>query len=105
MLSIVALVGEPGNQTIIAEARIARDHSKPLVDAAFVVDEAYQGHGIATHLYLMLARLAREKGAKGMTADVLTSNQAMLKVFEKGPFPVQAKIEEGAYALTIDLSV
>ncbi|MCF6249319.1 MAG: GNAT family N-acetyltransferase [Desulfobacula sp.] len=103
-LSIVALIGDPGKQTIIAEARFARHKDKPLVDVAFVVDEDYQGHGIATHLYLMLIKLAKEKGIQGITADVLTSNQAMLKVFEKGPYPVQAQIEEGAYALTIDLT-
>ncbi|MCK4768097.1 MAG: GNAT family N-acetyltransferase, partial [Desulfobacula sp.] len=68
------------------------------------VDEAYQGYGIATYLYQMLARLAKDRGAQGMTADVLASNRAMLKVFEKGDFPVQAKVEQGAYALTIDLT-
>ena len=104
VLSIVALMGEPGQQTLIAEARFARHLNKPLVDIAFVVDEAYQGFGIATHLYQMLAKLARERGAQGMTADVLASNRAMLKVFEKGPFPVQAKMEQGVYALSIDLT-
>jgi len=39
-----------------------------------------------------------------MTADVLASNRAMLKVFEKGNFPIQAKMEHDAYALTIDLT-
>jgi len=104
VLSIVALVGEPGQQTIIAEARFAKHQNKPLVDIAFVVDEAYQGYGIATYLYQMLARLAKDRGAQGMTADVLASNRAMLKVFEKGDFPVQAKVEQGVYALTIDLT-
>ena len=104
VLSIVALVGEPGQQTIIAEARFAKHQNKPLVDIAFVVDEAYQGYGIATYLYQMLARLAKGRGAQGMTADVLASNRAMLKVFEKGDFPVQAKVEQGVYALTIDLT-
>jgi len=104
VLSIVALVGEPGQQTIIAEARFAKHQDKPFVDIAFVVDEAYQGCGIATHLYQILARLARDRGAQGMTADILPSNMAMLKVLEKGNFPVQAKLEQGVYALTIDLS-
>ena len=104
-LSIVALVGEPGKQTLIAEARFARHHHKPFVDIAFVVDEAYQRYGIATYLYQMLAKLAKERGAQGMTADVLSSNRAMLKVFEKGKFPVQAKLEQGAYELTIDLTL
>ena len=104
VLSIVALAGEPGQQTIIAEARFAKHQNKPFVDIAFVVDEAYQGYGIATYLYQMLARLAKERGAQGMTADVLASNRAMLKVFEKGDFPVQARVEQGIYALTIDLA-
>nr|NJM03947.1 GNAT family N-acetyltransferase [Desulfobacula sp.] len=104
VLSIVALIGEPGQQTLIAEARYARHRNKPVVDVAFVVDEEYQGYGIATYLYQMLAKLARERGVQGMTADVLASNRYMLKVFEKGPYPVQAKMEQGVYALTIDLS-
>jgi RimJ/RimL family protein N-acetyltransferase len=103
-LSIVAFVGEPGKRTLIAEARFAKHRDKPLVDIAFVVDEKYQGFGIATFLYQLLAKLARERGAQGMTADVLASNRAMLKVFEKGGFPVQARMEQGAYALTIDLT-
>jgi GNAT superfamily N-acetyltransferase len=104
VLSIVALIGEPGQQTLIAEARYARHRNKPVVDVAFVVDEEYQGFGIATYLYQMLAKLARERGVQAMTADVLTSNRYMMKVFEKGPYPVQAKMEQGVYALTIDLS-
>jgi GNAT superfamily N-acetyltransferase len=68
------------------------------------VDEEYQGHGIATFLYQMLARLGKERGAVTMTADVLASNRTMLKVFEIGVFPVTAKLENGAYALSIDLT-
>lgn len=101
VLSIVGLVGPPGQGRIIAEARYARHKDKPLVDVAFVVDEKFQGLGIATHLYGMLARLARQRGARGMTADVLASNQSMLKVFEKGKYPVQSRFENGAHALFI----
>ncbi len=103
-LSIVGLVGEPGKQTIIAEARFAKHENKPFVDIAFVVDEKYQGYGIATYLCQMLARLAKERGAHAMTADVLPSNMAMLKVLEKGNFPIKTTMEDGVYALTIDLN-
>jgi acyl-CoA hydrolase/GNAT superfamily N-acetyltransferase len=100
-LSIVGLVGEPGQGTIIAEGRYVRHKRKPYADVAFVVDEKYQGLGIATFLYRMLIRHAQQQGLSGLTADVLTSNRSMLKVFEKGEFPVQAKLEGGVYALTI----
>ncbi len=52
----------------------------------------------------MLTQLAKEKGAVKMTADVLSSNRAMIKVFEKGVYPLTAKLEGGAYALSIDLT-
>lgn len=103
-LSIVALSGETSQQTIIAEARFARLPDKPLVDIAFVVDEAYQGYGIGSFMYEMLARLAKDRGIQKLTADILPSNTAMLKVLEKGPFQVQAKIEQGVYSVLVDLT-
>ena len=84
VMSIVGLVGESGKGRIIAEARFVRDTQRPYADVAFVVDEAYQGIGIASYLYKLLARLAKERGLNGFTADVLSSNLAMMKVFEKG---------------------
>jgi GNAT superfamily N-acetyltransferase len=103
VLSVVGLVGPPGRGRIIAEARYARHKDRPYVDVAFVVDEEYQGLGIASYLFKTMARLAQQRGAKGITADVLATNQAMLKVFEKGGYPVKSHIEEGAYSLTIAL--
>ena len=64
--------------------------------------EGYQGLGIATFLYRMLIQHAVQRGLCGLTADVLASNKSMLKVFEKGEFPMQAKLRDGVYALTID---
>jgi acyl-CoA hydrolase/GNAT superfamily N-acetyltransferase len=102
ILSIVALVGPPDQEHIIAEARFVKDSRRPYADIAFVVDEKYQGAGIATYLYKMLIRLAIERGLNGFTADVLATNKAMLKVFEKGEvYPVQANLSQGVYELTI----
>lgn len=103
-LSIVGLIGEHDQQNLIAEARFIRYEDKPMADVAFVVDEAYQGRGIASFMYQMLARLAKERGVTALTADVLVSNPSMLKVFEKADYLVKAKLNGGAYALTIDLS-
>jgi GNAT superfamily N-acetyltransferase len=101
-MSIVGLVGEPGEEHIIAEARYIKDQRRPYADVAFVVDEKYQGLGIATFLYEMLIRIAKERGIRGFTADVLASNKSMMKVFEKGDLPVKASLEQGAFQLTID---
>ncbi len=101
ILSIVALVGPSEQEQIIAEARFVKDSRRPYADVAFVVDEKYQGVGIATFLYDMLIRLAKERGLHGFTADVLASNKPMMKVFEKGRHPIQATLSQGAYELTI----
>jgi acyl-CoA hydrolase/GNAT superfamily N-acetyltransferase len=100
-LSIVGLVGEPGQGHIISEARFQKDVQRPYADVAFVVDETYQGIGIATYLYRMLTRLAKDRGILGLTADVLATNKGMMKVFEKGSATVNAKLEAGVYHLTI----
>ncbi len=102
-MSIVGVVGEPGQGHIIAEARYIKDQKRPLADVAFVVDEQYQGMGIATYLYKMLTRLAKDRGILGLTADVLASNKGMMKVFEKGETTVSAKLDYGVYHLTIPL--
>ncbi len=103
VMSLVGLIGEPGKGRIIAEARYVQELQRPIADVAFVVDEKYQGYGIASFLYQMLIRLARERGVQRLTADVLASNKAMMMVFEKAGLPFSARLDEGVYALTIPL--
>ncbi len=100
-LSVVGLVGEPGSGRIVAEGRFSSGGDDAFADVAFIVDEAFQGLGIATTLYRMLIRLARKRGIQGFTADVLASNKAMIKVFEKGGLPFKAKLDQGVYELTV----
>jgi len=102
-MSIVGLVGEEGKGRIIAEGRYLRLPGGGMAEAAFLVDEDYQGLGIATFLYRLLARLALERGIEGFVADVLFTNLGMMKVFQKGDFPVHARLEEGIYHLKIPL--
>ncbi len=100
-MSVVALVGEADQETIVAEARYSMDEESLYGDVAFVVDEKYQDLGIATYLYEMLIRLAKERGLKGFTATVLQANKGMMKVFENGHLPVNARLRDGIYKLTI----
>jgi acyl-CoA hydrolase len=100
-LSIVGGVGDSGKEIIIAEARYVKDLHLPYADIAFVVDDNYHGLGIASHLYKMLILLAKERGIKGFTADVLASNKAMMTVFEKGELPVKVQLDEDVYKLTL----
>jgi acyl-CoA hydrolase/RimJ/RimL family protein N-acetyltransferase len=103
-MSIVGLIEEGGIERIIAEGRYVLMKDRPFADTAFVVDEKYQGTGIATFILNTLITFAREQGIKGFTADVLADNKGMLKVYEKSGYPIQAVVEYGVYHLTLPLS-
>jgi RimJ/RimL family protein N-acetyltransferase len=101
-ISIVGVIKEAGGERVVAEARYVRLKDRPYADVAFVVDEAYQGRGIASFLLEMLIRIAKERGGiEGFTADVLADNKGMMKVFEKSALPLQAVLSSGAYELVI----
>lgn len=99
--SIVGVVGDMGHGRIIAEARFVMNKDRTFADVAFVVDEEFQNLGIASYLYKRLIEIGKEKGLKGFTADVLSSNREMMKVFEKFGLEVKSRMEDGVYSLTI----
>ncbi len=96
-MSIVGLV----KGRIVSEGRFVKDKRRPYADVAFVVDEKYQGLGIASHIFQMLIQLAKERGLLGFTADVLATNKGMMHVLEKSGLPVTAKLESGVYEITM----
>ncbi|MBW1867381.1 MAG: GNAT family N-acetyltransferase [Deltaproteobacteria bacterium] len=100
-ISVVALLGEPKNETIIAEARFAKIDEEEFGDLAFFVDEAYHGLGIASYMYRMLIQMAKDKGLKGLVAEILEHNKAMLQVFEKGELKVFSQNENGFFKLAM----
>jgi len=104
IMSIVGIIKESRIERIIAEGRYALSEDSSYADVAFIVDEKFQGSGIGSFLLQTLITIARKRGIQGFTADVLTENKPMLKVFEKVPFPVHAVVREGAYELSIPFS-
>lgn len=100
-MSIVGLIEEGGVERLIAEGRYVLLQDRSFADTAFVVDEKYQGRGIATFILTTLIALAREHGIKGFVADVLADNKGMIKVYEKSGYPIKAIVEFGVYHLTI----
>lgn len=100
-MSIVALVGRPGEGHIIGEARYVRHEDRPYADVAFVVDEQYQGRGLASLMLKLLIAAAKKRGLKGFTADVLANNVSMMKVFERSGLTVKARLDGGVYELNM----
>jgi acyl-CoA hydrolase/RimJ/RimL family protein N-acetyltransferase len=85
-LAIVAVVEKGRNERIIAEARYAYDKDTDAYEVAFIVDEEFQGRGVASFLFKYLVKIARDRGITRFIAYILPRNESMLRVFEKVAF-------------------
>ena len=79
----------------MAEARYLIEPGNEYPETAFMVDEEYQGRGIATYLVNYMTEIAKERGIEGFQADVLLSNLPMIKVFERTASVLHRKVEDG----------
>ena len=82
-LSIVGIIRERGIERIIAEGRYARHPTDNTYEMAFVVDEEFQGRGIASYLLDNLLSIAEKRNIQQLTACVLPDNEAMICVFNR----------------------
>jgi RimJ/RimL family protein N-acetyltransferase len=84
-VALIAQIDEDGRPSIVGGGRyIVVEAGR--AEIAFVVVDAYQGQGIGSALLRHLSHLARDAGLKGLIAEVLPENTAMLKVFSKFGF-------------------
>ena len=104
ILSVVAIVEKGRNERIIAEARYAYDKKTDAYEVAFIVDEEFQGKGVATFLFNYLIKIARDRGIKWFIAYVLPRNEAMLKVFEKSKIKITRSYDVDVFALRFNLA-
>ncbi len=103
IFSIVAILQKDRTERIIAEARYAYYDRIDAYEMAFIVDEEYQGRGIATFLLNYLMKIARERGIKRLSATVLPQNDKMLRVFEKGEVKPKSMFADGVIELRFEL--
>jgi GNAT superfamily N-acetyltransferase len=73
-------------------------------EVAFVVEEDYQGLGIAGRLLQHFARIGRERNIAAFEADVLAENKSMLAVFARSGLPMQQHREGGVVHVTLSLA-
>lgn len=101
-VALVAVLEEGGRPVIAGGGRyIASEPGR--AEVAFAVDDAHQGLGIATHLMRHLVAIARAAGLREFTAEVLSDNTAMLKVFERCGLATATRRESGVVHLTMAL--
>jgi RimJ/RimL family protein N-acetyltransferase len=87
-----------GRYVIFEEADAGRS-----AEVAFMVEEDYQGLGIANRLLKHLVQIGREQNVSRFEATVLSRNQAMLKVFAGSGLPMKQQREGSEVQLTLCL--
>ena len=82
-MSIVGIIHHRGVDRIIAEGRYASYVRENTHELAFLVDEEFQGIGIASFMLDYLLTIAQKQFLNKLTAFVLNGNDSMLKVLRK----------------------
>jgi RimJ/RimL family protein N-acetyltransferase len=91
-VALVAVIDESGEQAIVGAGRYIVVQPGQ-AEVAFGVIDQYQGQGLGSALMRELAAVAREARVSELIAEVLSSNSAMLKVFEKSGLKKTTKRE------------
>lgn len=94
-VALVAVVGPPEAQEMIATARYFTDPSKTEAELAFAVHDTWQRKGLGTILFNRLLEIARSRGIERLVADVLLENSGMLKIFHRSGLKIQTTTDAG----------
>ncbi len=98
-MAILAVVPRGEEEEIVGVGRYYMDDSKHSAEVAFAVKDTYHNNGIGSELLAYLTYLAKRQGLLGFTAEVLSDNQPMMRVFEKGGFDLEKHSYAGLWEL------
>ena len=100
-MALTGLIQKEDREVIIAVGRYYLDRSTNMAEIAFIVHDHYQQKGIGTFLFQYLITVAQKRGIRGFKAEILAENTIMLHVIHKCGYPVQSKLEDDSYAISI----
>lgn len=103
-MALIALIGEPAEEDVIAVGRYMHDAAEDSAEVAFVVRDDWQNKGMGTCLFDHLVDIGRERGIKVFHAEVLPENVPMLNVFHHSNCHVTTSTEGGVVHVTIVLN-
>jgi RimJ/RimL family protein N-acetyltransferase len=91
-VALVVVAEENGKQSIVGAGRYVVIQPGR-AEVAFAVVDEYQGQGAGAALMRNLAAIARQAGLNELMAEVLGTNGAMLKVFERSGLRMSTRRE------------
>lgn len=98
-MAFAAVLGPPENERIVAASTYYLSPASGLAEVAYMVDPEWQGAGLGSKLHSILTDYARRHGARGLRADVLSTNLGMMRVFERGDHDLTVQTDAGVQEL------
>jgi RimJ/RimL family protein N-acetyltransferase len=102
-MALVATTGSGVTEDILGVVRY-EDIRPQTAEVAFVVEDHWQGHGIATALLHRLADYARVRGYTTFVAITMGSNSRMIEVLRNSGFPCTTHYATGEVEVQMDIS-
>jgi ribosomal protein S18 acetylase RimI-like enzyme len=93
-VALVAITSVMGRPQIVGGARYVMSAADS-AEVAFAIDDAFQHKGLGSALMKHLILIAREKGLREFTAEMLPENTAMLGLLRKSGLELSTRREHG----------
>jgi RimJ/RimL family protein N-acetyltransferase len=106
IVALAAVMREEGHDRIVGGGRYLRmgEAAPGRAEVAFLVDDAHQGLGIGSRIFRHLVAIARVSSIVKFEAEVLPSNDGMLRLFDRSGLKVTKKRVEDIVQVTIDMT-
>lgn len=99
-VAMVAVSGPREAPEVVAHALYVLDPSTNLAETAFIVHPAWQGVGLGVLLQQRLAEHARSAGVRGFVAEILPTNDAMIRLARQCSDQVSTEQHDGTVRVT-----
>lgn len=99
-VALVAVTGTREDPQIVAHALYVLDPSTDLAETAFIVHPDWQGSGLGAQLQRQLAAHAQAAGVRGFVAEILPTNEQMIRLAKRGSAQVRTEQLDGTVRVT-----
>jgi len=99
-VALVAVTGSREDPQVVAHALYVLDPSTNLAETAFIVHPDWQGVGLGARLQQHLALHAKAAGVRGFVAEILPTNEHMIRLAKLGSAEVKTEQMDGTVRVT-----
>jgi GNAT superfamily N-acetyltransferase len=93
-VALLVTIGTGKDEVVVGASYVVENSATTAgrsAEVAFLVEEDFQGRGIASSLMRHIIAIARANGLDRLEADVLSHNLAMLNVFRRCGLPMEVR--------------